>query len=70
MMGVGLYSCSTVERPSPAPSIISAWSALRPRARRRLLGFGTGVISAERRRASMIRLVGCPSSSSSQWRAG
>lgn len=49
-----------------AANIICAW----PRARRRFLGFGTGVIRSERRRVSMMRLVGCPSASNSQCRPG
>jgi hypothetical protein len=49
-----LYSCSTVDNPSPVLSPNSPWSG----DRRRLCGFGTGVISSERRRVSIIRLVG------------
>jgi hypothetical protein len=36
----------------------------------RFFGLGTGVIRSDRRRLSMIRLVGWPSASSSQWRPG
>jgi hypothetical protein len=66
MIGVGLYSCSAVDTLSPLPNTISIW----PGFRRRFRGFGTGVISSERRRISRMRLVGCPSLSNSQWRAG
>ena len=67
MIGVGLYSCSSEESPSPAPRTICVW----PRsAARRFFGLGTGVIRSERRRPSTTRVVGCPSVSSSQWRRG
>ena len=48
MMGVGLYSCSAVDRPSPLPNTISIW----PGFRRRFLGLGTGVMRSERRLTS------------------
>jgi hypothetical protein len=54
MIGVGLYSCSRVDSPSPVLRPNSPW----PDALRRFCGFGTGVISSERRRDSMMRLVG------------
>ena len=60
-------ACARVERSSPASSSISSWDCCFFLL---FFGFGTGVISSEGRRDSMIALVGWPLRSSSQWRPG
>src|SRR5438046_2094847 len=66
MIGVGLYSCSSDDKPSPLSKIICAW----PRLRFRFFGLGTGVMRSDRRRLPMILLVGWPSASNSQCQPG
>ena len=56
--GEAVAAARAPARPDPGPG------------RRRFFGFGTGVISSDRRRTSRMRLVGCPSGSSSQCLAG
>ena len=59
MMGVGLYSISASDRPALSVKVISAWVLA---ALPFLLGFGTGVMSSDRRRPSTGgRSVGWPS---------
>ncbi len=60
MMGVGLYSCVSDERSSPAPKTMEIWSPLVPPLR--LRGLGTGVMNDEGRRPSTGGCSsGCPS---------
>ncbi len=66
MTGVGSYCCVAVETPAPS----SKTSRSCPARRLCFFGLGMGVMNWAVRRASTIRPVGCPSASSSQWRAG
>ena len=66
MIGMGSYCKASDDSPSPSSSTSCFWAD----APLRLRGAGTGVTNLAARRPSMIRLVGCPSSSSSQCRAG
>ena len=60
---VGSYCCFSVESPLPSSKTNSAWDAFAVRFR----GLGIGVMNSARRRLSMIRCVGWPCSSSSQY---
>ena len=65
MMGVGSYCWVAVSSAFAASSKIrSRWFCFR------FFGLGIGVMNETRRRLSMIRFVGWPASSSSQWRDG
>src|SRR5690606_20653538 len=66
MMGVGAYCCSSVDSPLPS----SKMNCFGERVPFCFFGFGLGVMNRARRRPSMMRPVGCPSLSSSQWREG
>src|ERR1019366_9945647 len=67
MIGVGLYSCSAVERPSLSPSASLPCSGLFFF----FLGFGTGVINSERRRpCTGGTSIGWPSLSKAWWSLG
>ncbi len=68
MIGVGLYSTSASDRPALSVNVICAWlAAVLPF----FLGFGTGVISSDRRRPATGGLsVGCPSASRSWCHCG
>ena len=66
MMGVGSYCWAAVDTPAPS----SKTNPVCPLARLCFFGRGIGVMNRASRRVSMIRPVGWPSASSSQWRAG
>ena len=63
LLGLQAHCWVAVDRPSPS-------SKTKPDCFLCFFGFGTGETNSARRRVSMIRWVGCPSLSSSQWREG
>ena len=65
MIEVGSYCCSLVDRRLPSSNTNPLWVG-----DFRFFGLGIGVMNFALRRLSMIFWVGCPASSSSQYRWG